>query len=954
LAVAAGVVALGLNQFGIEIVGSIELLLGGWLVLLIAYAFGPGPALLSALIAYSGTWADWGHPWAIVLGGLEAVAIGYSTQRLKLGKLSAALLYWLLIGGPLAGVIFFWLQPLPFPSNWVTLFKFPLNSVVMVMFSLPIYYSPLVRRFVPASIESENDESLAQVLSTRFATIIGLTIAVLAVLIGHTRDRTLRQEAELDLAADAREIRRDLGEILRTHERALSVVAPAAGQEIDRAVLRERLDRTRAEYPGFLTMLGADREGIIIAASPERAADGRLIAESNLSISDRAYFRTALERGQPYVSEVFRGRGFGDDLIAAISVPVPGPDGKPAAVLAGSLNLRQILTNLVAAEPMTGRSLLIVDSNGKVVVSSGSLTRPILSQLDPALARPPSNGEVFTFDEVTDGHAETFLVAQATLRSTGWHIYLAEPVWTYQSLIALYYLATAIGAVLSILLALGLARTTAKELTAPLGDLVHAIESVARGESDTLPEPSPQFSRELTHLNLAAHRAATALSRANRELASALAQRDKTHQQLRQLLFNLDEKVRQRTEELEVALQQAESANRAKSEFIAATSHELRTPLNVILGMCEVLIEELIGPLTPRQRESILAVDESGRHLLQLINDILDLSKIEAGKLVLDLREFALRDICEASLRFVRSAAQKKNQTLTFDCRTDVTSLVADALRLKQSLVNLLANAVKFTPEGGCITLRVEPGADGAELHFSVIDTGIGIAPEDQPRLFQAFQQVDGSLNRRHSGTGLGLALVRRLIELHGGRVGLESQPGTGSTFIIKLPLVTSLPASATQLAPLPLPTLPTEPAPSSTPASRTASPAANGLRVLIAEDNDANALIVRRSPALDGAHISRARNGFEAVAQATAEPPDLILMDVQMPDMDGLEATRRLRADPRTKHVPIIVITALAMFEDRVRALEAGANAYLSKPFSIRDLGRTIEEALSAERKKP
>ncbi|WP_415908393.1 sensor histidine kinase [Oleiharenicola sp. Vm1] len=324
-------------------------------------------------------------------------------------------------------------------------------------------------------------------------------------------------------------------------------------------------------------------------------------------------------------------------------------------------------------------------------------------------------------------------------------------------------------AAFAVSIALLLARSTAAEVTRPLNRVVASIQALSRQETEApFPAEIPAAARELNELGHAAHEAALLLSRANRELAVSLAEQNKTHQQLRQVLLHLDDKVRQRTEQLEEARRHAESANRAKSEFIASTSHELRTPLNVILGMAEVLLERTLGELNPRQHESVAAIEESGRHLLALINDILDLSKIEAGKLELDIHETDVRATCEASLRLVRTTAQHKRHTLEFDCPPDVPLIGADGRRLKQILVNLLSNAVKFTPDGGRVRLEVVPATAPAEIHFRVVDTGIGISAEEQVRLFQPFHQIDGALNRRHSGTGLGLVLARRMAELHG------------------------------------------------------------------------------------------------------------------------------------------------------------------------------------------
>lgn len=242
---------------------------------------------------------------------------------------------------------------------------------------------------------------------------------------------------------------------------------------------------------------------------------------------------------------------------------------------------------------------------------------------------------------------------------------------------------------------------------------------------------------------------------------------------------------------------QAEASNRAKSEFLANMSHELRTPLNAILGLSEGLLEQTRGPLNERQQQSLRTVEASGRHLLGLINEVLDLARIESGRLEMARERVDARGACEAGLALVREQAAAKGVALELEMREEALWVDADPRRLKQILVNLLGNGVKFTPGGGRVRLTAAAAASGESVAFTVADTGIGIAPEDQGRLFQPFVQLDAGLSRRHEGTGLGLALVRRLVELHGGGIELESAPGRGSRFTVTLPAAAEVAGSA-------------------------------------------------------------------------------------------------------------------------------------------------------------
>ncbi|MBD2441365.1 response regulator [Nostoc sp. FACHB-110] len=530
-----------------------------------------------------------------------------------------------------------------------------------------------------------------------------------------------------------------------------------------------------------------------------------------------------------------------------------------------------------------------------------------------------------------------------------------------------------------------------------------------------------------------------------------------------------EEQLRRSNERISLANAELARAARLKDEFMANMSHELRTPLNSILGISELLLEEVFGSLTDRQRQFLQTVEHSGRHLLELINDILDLSKIESGKMELKLVSMSVHPLCESSLNFVKQQAGHKQIQLECQIDENVPEIEADQRLLLQVLVNLLANAVKFTPEGGSVRLEVRMNLPEQTVEFRVIDNGIGIAAADMSKLFQPFVQLDSSLSRRYSGTGLGLALVRRIVALHSGRIQLESELGQGSCFTVILPwhpiedqdeiplvsdtslkdvliqqvlVVEDSTAAASQIKhylaemgatsvihpigegalqvalrikpdvivlDLLLPdcsgweVLTKLKAHSQTqhipvlvisvvdqrsrslelgaaehilkPLSRqkfyqtltriflnvqqpnlqtalviAAMESSKKPIILLAEDNEANIITTMSYLEANNFLVMLARNGREAVQIAKQHQLNLILMDIQMPEMDGLEAIRQIRADVKNRDIPIIALTALAMPGDQQRCIDAGATEYLSKPVRLKNLLEIISAYLSEE----
>lgn len=422
---------------------------------------------------------------------------------------------------------------------------------------------------------------------------------------------------------------------------------------------------------------------------------------------------------------------------------------------------------------------------------------------------------------------------------------------------------------------------------------------------------------------------------------------------LQELNDKLEERILDRTRDLERANSELDRSNRLKSQFIATMSHELRTPLNSILGFSELLMDEVYDPVTERQKRYISNIYNSGSHLLQLISNVLDIAKIESGKIELQHETFLITQTVAEVDAVIRSLAQKKQQQLSVQVADDMPPIRADRVKFKQILYNLLSNAVKFTPEGGAVSVeaKVVSGADlpsviGASEAFpgdidllviTVADTGIGIKPEDQDRIFSEFEQGDSSFSRRYEGTGLGLALTKRLVELHGGEIAVESEEGKGSTFTVVIPLGT---AAAAQRLPVVPPDMQQQ-------EGAFEAETARGRRctaplILVVEDNPSTSEVLTLYLARAGYRVAHAFTGEEALSRAKELQPFAVLLDIMLPGKDGWEVLQELKTAPEVKDIPVIISSVT---DNKELGFALGAFDYLVKPVDRLALLKKLEE---------
>ena len=652
--------------------------------------------------------------------------------------------------------------------------------------------------------------------------------------------------------------------------------------------LNQELAAAHSAQPALLQLYVGSLNGRAVAAAPTAAVG------ADYSVWNYVKEVLSPRRIGPTYSDVVRSQGDTSVSAVIIAVPILDPQRNLIGFLAGTVNLSEVQRLSNYSRIGVNGQAVVVDRRGRVIAHPRNDWRIEAKDLSSQAIFQQSLGQEngvswYTDLDGNDPRAAGF----ATVPVVGWKVWISQPVADLRTELTPLILSTLEWLLVAIVLALVLGFIAAAWITRPVVELTRAAGRIAQGDFVTPVVVRERFAakemRELAHT----------FNQMARQLSGAY--------------LTLEDKVSQRTSELQSANQELARANKLKSEFLANVSHELRTPLSAIIGFSQILLDGIDGPVNEEQLQDITQVNKSGQSLLSLINQILDLSKIEAGKMELSLERVELPMLISAVLDSISPLAQEKGLRIDTRFPPGLPAVEGDAARLKQILINLLSNAVKFTDRG---RIEVIAQPSGRMVRIAVKDTGIGISREAQKLIFDEFVQGDGSSTRRHGGTGLGLSIVRKLVEMHGGAITVISEPGMGSTFTFTVPAWATGQGTATPLQPRPL---------------RRPNQGLPGTAILVVDDDPSVRQLISRHLEQEGWKTVQASNATDALQLARESRPMLITLDIMMPDASGWWVLEKLKEDPQTAGIPVLVVTIV---EDQRLVFALGASDYLGKPY--------------------
>jgi two-component system, sensor histidine kinase len=911
-----GITAAFVNTLPILFIDSSEFLLGQFFVLLSLLLFGWRYAILVFCFSTLGIFYRWGHAWPSIVFGLEVIWVYFLCLRFARPLFFRTLLFWLLIGMPLLWLLGHYQLQLPFLTLITALSKYGINAAIYLcvidLFSFFFNRHSWYRHY----------GSLYKILNYIVTLLVILIVVLTSVVLINNHYSRIEYEVNAQLNEKSQQIATNLDSYLENHRKAILLTANtiASGQ-----APQEALNLLAQLYPGIITAIITDELANVTHYHPQSFKTQLLKGQSIPNVADRAYFSSGKTAQRGFISDIFQGRGFGQQSIVAISAPIH-INQQFSGIVEGSL-LFESFSELRPTLFKRQADLILLDKSNQVVFST----------LDEfKLMQTLTNENIITLQNESNEQNNTFTAAsgqqyyskEAKSVINDWRVFTLMNK-SYVNNVAAQAWGQSLALIIFIILLTSVFITQlSKWLVTPILKLTAQINSFAADKHHSGVIAQSETWHEVERLQQQFAQLALNLSTSFNELRTANSKNSALNKQLKNFNEGLEQQVKDKTAELCNAVAAANKANQTKSLFLANMSHEIRTPLNGILGMTQLLIKN--PNIADSEREELQMIQQSAHNLLLILNEILDFSKIEANALKLDLQAVEIKALIRQLATVFENSGLNPNVSFKLFIAPELPPYIAlDALRFSQVINNILSNAGKFTETG---TITMDCSYDDGCLVIKITDTGIGISKRQRQTLFTEFTQADISTTRKYGGTGLGLTISKRLIELMQGTLSLDSEQGVGSRFKITLPIVVK-DAPAGEITDSTVPNLTKK-------------------RVLIVEDNQINQIVLSKMMAETGCEIKTAADGYEALECLVSYPADLILMDCQMPNMDGYQCTQKIRQmQSESKQVLIIAITANAFAEDKEKCLSAGMNDFIAKPINKIELYQCINNILNSNR---